>query len=107
MAKRILGWAYAVILFVFFVSSTVFAVANLVGMSNLRGDSLSTLGWGLLILNVAAPALALLAALLLGRKRGGGSKLLLLTVALCVVAAIQLDVFHLLFPIVQFGYLFQ
>ena len=107
MAKRIIGWAYAAVLLVFFVSTTVFAVANLVGVTSVRGASLSGLAWALLILNVAAPVIALLAALLLGRKRGGGSKLLLLTAALCAVAVVQLDVFHLLFPIEQIGYLFQ
>ena len=98
MMTRIVGWGYAALLLLLFVYATIAAVGNFIGVTGALGDLIGGLGYVLLILGIALPALGLAVALWLGWKRTGGQRLLLLSAALCAVAALQLELQHLVTP---------
>lgn len=96
IAKRISPWALGVLLIGLYAYATAAAVGNLIGMGTYLGDALGVLPWALLGLGVAIPAISLIVALLLTLKRGAWSRILLLAAGLCLTAAIQLEIMHLI-----------
>lgn len=98
IARRILAWAVGLILVGLYAYAVVIGVGNYIGMTTYLSAVIGTLPRVLLISGIAAPVLALGVALLLGRRRSAAMRILLLAVGLCVSAAIQLEITHLLVP---------
>lgn len=95
-AKLISAWIAAVALLALYAYATAAALGNLLGMSKFVGSALGVLPWILLVLQVAVPAISLIAALIIARGRGAGMRILLLATGICVAAAIQLEIMHLI-----------
>ncbi|MBF4462692.1 MULTISPECIES: hypothetical protein [unclassified Rathayibacter] len=71
------------------------AVGNLVGLRSYAaslGTDLNATGWIVLGLGLVLPPVSFVLALVLGRRRGLGIRIGLLVAALCVSAALSLDV---------------
>lgn len=96
IAQRVATWAMGVVLVGLYAYSTVAAVGNLIGMGTYLGDALGVLPWVLLGIGVALPAISVIVALLLAHKRGAWARILLLATGLCLTAAIQLEIMHLI-----------
>lgn len=98
MAGRIVAWVVGVVLAAMYAYLVIAGVGNLLGMSEmagLMGFSLSGFGWFWLMFGIALPAVVFVLALLLGRRRRAGARVLMLAAGLALVAAIQLEVTHL------------
>lgn len=98
MARRILLWGLGVIVTALYVYVLVSAIGNLVllpGMAAEMGLGLTGIAWFWLIFGVALPVVVYVVALFLARRRSGGIRVLVLAAAFCVVAAVQLEVLHL------------
>lgn len=96
--ERIASWVLGVLLGLVYVYLVVAAVGNVIGiveMSGLLGLELNAIGWFWLVLGVALPVAAFVVALLIGRGRRAGARLLVLAAGIAAVAAIQLEVMHL------------
>ncbi|MGD9606511.1 MAG: hypothetical protein AB7V10_03410 [Leucobacter sp.] len=96
--ERIASWVLGVLLGLVYVYLVVAAVGNVIGiveMSGLLGLELGAIGWFWLVLGVALPVAAFVVALLIGRGRRAGARLLVLAAGIAAVAAIQLEVMHL------------
>lgn len=96
IAKRISTWAIGLVLVALYVYATVAAVGNLIGMGAFLGDAFGVLPWVLLGVGVAVPAISLILALALAAQRGAWARILLLATGLCVTAAVQLEIMHLI-----------
>lgn len=94
--KLVSAWTAGILLFALYVYATMAAVGNLVGMATFVGSALGPLPWALLGLQAAIPALALVTSLLISRGRSAGMRILLLAAGICVAAAIQLEIMHLI-----------
>lgn len=98
MAGRITSWVLGVLVTLLYVYLVVAGVGNLVGISEMAavlGLSLTGAGWAWLSFGIALPLIAYGVALLIGRRRSPALRVLVLAAGLCVVAAIQLEVLHL------------
>lgn len=95
-AGRIAAWVAGILLVALYGYSVVAAVGNLVGMSGFLGAVFGPLPWMLLWAGAIVPVVALVVTLILGRGRTAGMRLLLLATGLCVAAAIQLEIMHLI-----------
>lgn len=96
--ERIASWVMGVLLGLVYVYLVVAAVGNVIGiveMSGLLGLELNAIGWFWLVLGVALPVAAFVVALMIGRGRRAGARLLVLAAGIAAVAAIQLEVMHL------------
>lgn len=71
-------------------------IGNLMGMSSFLGDALGVLAWVLLGLSIFAPIGAFIVALVVARGRSAWVRVLLLATGLCVAAAVQLEIMHLI-----------
>jgi len=70
------------------------AIGNLVGIRAYAaglGTDLNATGWTVLLLSFALPVVCFVLALVLGRRRGVAARAGLLLAALCVSAALSLD----------------
>ena len=94
--RTIGGWGAGVVLTALYAYIVIAAVGNMVGMASLLGSVLRPTAWIALGTGIAAPVIGYALALILGRGRSGGVRLLLLTTGLCVTAALQLDMLHLM-----------
>lgn len=98
MAGRIAAWVAGVLLALLYAYLVVAGVGNLIGLSGMAGTlglSLAPTGWFWLVFGIALPVLAFVAALVIGRRRGAGARLIVLAAGLALVAAVQLEVLHL------------
>lgn len=98
MAGRIVTWVLGVLLTLLYVYLVVAGVGNLIGlreMSALLGLTLNAVGWSWLLFGIVLPVIVFAVALVMGRARSAGLRLLLLATGVCVVAAVQLEVLHL------------
>ncbi|QHC66213.1 hypothetical protein GSU68_06190 [Rathayibacter sp. VKM Ac-2759] len=71
------------------------AIGNLVGLRTYAaslGTDLNPTGWTVLVLGLVLPVVCFVAAVLLGRRRGVLARTGLLVAALCLSAALSLDV---------------
>lgn len=92
-------WIIGVLLVALYAYATVAAVGNYVGVSSMLeflGMEIRPIAWVLLVAGVAIPAIALAVSLLLGRRKTPVVRLLLLGTGLCVTAALQLEIMHLI-----------
>ena len=99
MVKIVSAWVVGVLLAVLYVYAAVAAVGNVLGMIGLAGalgTGLSGSGWLWLVLGVLIPLLVLGIALWLGRRRAAWTRILLLAAGIAVVAALQIDVMHVI-----------
>lgn len=98
MAGRIAAWTAAVLITVLYAYTVVAAVGNLTGlpgMADAMGLTMTAVGWFWLWFGVLLPVVVFGLALLAGRGRRAGLRILVLATGLCVVAAVQLEVLHL------------
>jgi len=93
---RVIAWIAGILLVGLYVYETIAAVGNFIGMSGFLGSAFGPLPWFLLVVGMALPAIALILALVAGRGRGPGMRLLLLATGLTAVAAIHLEIMHLI-----------
>lgn len=97
-AGKITGIVFGVLVTLLYAYMVVAAVGNLTGitaMSGVLGLTLTGTGWFWLILGIALPPIGFAIALLLGRGRSLGLRVLVLAAGLASVAAIQLEILHL------------
>lgn len=98
MAGRIVAWGIGVLIALLYVSTVVAAAGNLIGipsMAEAMGLGITGAGWFWLWFGAIMPIAVFGIALLIGRGRRAGLRLLVLGAGLCVVAAVQLEVMHL------------
>lgn len=94
--KLISAWVAAVAILALYAYAVAAGVGNLLGMSSFLGDALGPLPWTLLGLAIFLPVGALVIALILARGRSAWVRVLLLATGLCVAAAAQLEIMHLI-----------
>ncbi|PPG62110.1 hypothetical protein C5C27_07775 [Rathayibacter sp. AY2B7] len=85
----------AVVFALFFAWDVWEAVGNLIGLRSYAaslGTDLNPTGWAVLLLGLVLPVACFVAAVLLGRRRGLPVRVGLLAAALCLSAALSLDV---------------
>lgn len=92
----VLAWAAGALICGLYAYATVAAVGNFIGMSAFLGSELGPLPWALLGLGVVLPAVVLVIVLIAGRRRSAGVRVLLLATGLTAVAAIHLEIMHLI-----------
>lgn len=98
-ARRTPGWLAATIAIVFglFYAYTAWSgLGNLLGLNTAAAaldTSLSGFGWGLLLAGVIVPIMVFGLAFWLGRRREAGPQALILLAGLCLVSALNLDIF--------------
>ena len=98
MAAKIVAWALGILLTVLYSYGVVTGVGNLLGISEMAALldlTLTVTGWFWLLFGIALPLAAFAVALLVARGRSGGQRVLILATGLAVVAAVQLEVLHL------------
>lgn len=95
-ARVVSAWVVAIGVLGLYAYAVAAGIGNLVGMSTFLGDVLGPLPWALLGLTVVAPIVALVVALILARGRTAWVRVLLLATGLCVAAAVQLEIMHLM-----------
>lgn len=98
MLRTGLVWISGILIAVLYVFAAVTAVGNLLGMLGLAeeiGVGLSVTGLIFLVIGITMPLLVLVLALMLGRGRPPGMKILLLVAGIALVAALQIDLMHL------------
>ncbi|MFT4232672.1 MAG: hypothetical protein QM606_07860 [Leucobacter sp.] len=98
MAGRILAWTVGVLLTALYASAVVAAAGNLLllpQMASAMGLGMAPLGWFWLGFGALMPVAVFGIALLIARGRGAALRLLVLAAGLGVVAAVQLEVMHL------------
>lgn len=98
MAGKVATWVFGALLILLYLYLVVAGVGNLIGMqemSALLGLTLNAVGWSWLVFGIALPVVVFAVAFLMGRKRSAGLRLMLLATGVCLVAAVQLEVLHL------------
>lgn len=98
MAARIFTWALGIVLTVLYAYGVVTGVGNLLGISEMAALldlTVTAAGWFWLVFGIALPLVGFAVALLVARGRAGGQRVLILATGLAVVAAVQLEVLHL------------
>lgn len=91
-----LAWIVGILLVGLYAYETIAAVGNFIGMSGFLGSAFGPLPWFLLVAGMVFPAIALVISLIAGRGRGPAMRLLLLAAGLTGVAAIHLEIMHLI-----------
>lgn len=95
-AKVISAWIAGVAILALYAYAVAAGIGNLMGMSAFLGEALGPLPWTLLGLAIAVPVIALLASLFAARGKSAWVRVLLLATGLCVSAAVQLEIMHLI-----------
>jgi len=98
MAAKISAWVVGVLVSLLYAWLVVAGIGNIFGlqqMASLLGLGLTGTGWFWLIVGVALPIVVFLLALVTGRRRGAGTRVLVLAAGLALVAAVQLEILHL------------
>lgn len=98
MAGKVTAWVIGVLVTLLYAYLVVAGVGNLLGlteMSTLLGLTLSGAGWFWVIFGIALPVAGFAAALVIARGASGAVRVLVLAAGLAVVAAVQLEVLHL------------
>lgn len=98
MARRITVWAAAALLTALYIYTVIAAIGNAVllpQMADSMGLGISGAGWFWLVFGIALPVLVYALALLIGKGRTAGPLLLVIAAGLGLVAAVQLEVLHL------------
>lgn len=98
MAGRIVAWVVGVLLTGLYASAVVAGAGNAVllpRMAENMGLGISGAGWFWLGFGIALPVAVFALALLLGRGRSAAMRVLLLATGIALVAAVQLEVMHL------------
>ncbi|MGK0715550.1 hypothetical protein [Leucobacter sp. W1153] len=98
MAGRLTTWILGALVTVLYLYLVVAGVGNLLGlteMSALLGLSLTGTGWFWVVFGIALPVVGYAAALLIARGKSAALRVLVLATGLAVVAAVQLEVLHL------------
>lgn len=106
MLRLITAWIAGLVLATLYLYAAVAAVGNLIGMTGLAAAldvGLSVSGWLWLIAGILIPLLVMGLALWLGRRRSAWARILLLAAGVAVVAALQIDVMHLIPDSSYFG----
>ena len=92
---RRIAWIWIAALFsLAFLWQVYGAVSNLVawlGFANVLGEQLTATAWVVLLLGIAIPVVAFVAAVLLGRRRSRVGFALVLLLAVCVSEALSLS----------------
>ena len=97
-AGRITAWSVGIIITGLYAYTVVAAIGNFVMLPEMgaaAGYGITPVGWWWLAFGVALPVVAYALALLIGRGRSASLRLLVLTAGICTVAALQLEVMHL------------
>lgn len=98
MAGKIASWVIGLIITALYASTVVAAVGNIIGVPSMAeaiGLGISGTGWFWLWLGVVLPVVVFGIALLFGRGRRAAARVLILGTGLCVLAAVQLEILHL------------
>ncbi len=98
MIGKVLSWVVGTLIGLLYVYLVVSGVGNLLGlreMSALLGLSLTPAGWFWVLFGIALPLVGAALALVMGRGKPAGIRVLLLATGLALVAAVQLEVLHL------------
>lgn len=98
MGARITAWVLGIIVSLLYVATVIAAIGNLVLLPQLGaeiGYDITSFGWFWLGFGILMPVIAFALALLIARKRRPAMRVLVLVAGLAVVAAIQLEVLHL------------
>ena len=98
MTGKIVAWTAGVLITALYVYTVVAAVGNVIllpQMAATLGVGLTPIGWGWLVFGVALPVVVYGLALLVARRRTAGPRILVLAAGLCLVAAVQLEVLHM------------
>lgn len=98
MVGRIIAWVAGLLLIGLYASAAVAAVGNAIMLPEMAGSlglGISVSGWFWLVFGIALPVFVLALALLLGRGRTAAMRVLLLAAGIGLVAAVQLEVLHL------------
>ncbi|MFV0433915.1 MAG: hypothetical protein ACK5LO_08055 [Leucobacter sp.] len=98
MAGKIVAWVVGLLLTGLYVSVVVAGIGNIVllpDMAASMGLSMTAVGWFWLSFGIALPVVAFALALLFGRGRSAAMRLLVLATGIGVVAAVQLEIMHL------------
>lgn len=97
MNARLIGaWIAGVLLTALYAYAVIAGIGNLIGMSTFLGDALGVLPWTLLGLAVFLPIGAFIVSLIVATGRSAWVRILLLATGLCVAAAGQLEIMHLI-----------
>jgi len=98
MAGKVATWGIGGLVTLLYVYLVVAGIGNLLGlteMSALLGLSLTGAGWFWVLFGIALPAVGFAVALLIARGKSDAMRVLVLATGLAVVAAVQLEVLHL------------
>lgn len=98
MAKRITAWIAGILITGLYVSVVVAAIGNLLllpQMGTSLGLGIAPAGWFWLCFGLLLPVVVYALALAIARRRSAGLRILVLAAGLCLVAAVQLEVLHL------------
>lgn len=98
MVGRIVAWGIGLLLTGLYASTVVSSAGNLVllpQMAESMGLGITPTGWFWLGFGVLMPVAVYALALVIGRRRSAALRLLVLAAGLGVVAAVQLEVMHL------------
>ncbi|MGO2138963.1 MAG: hypothetical protein ACTH30_01015 [Leucobacter sp.] len=95
-AKLISAWVAGVLILALYAYGVVAAIGNLMGMSTFLGEALGPLPWALLGIAIFVPIGAIIVSLIVARGRTAWVRVLLLATGLCVTAAVQLEIMHLM-----------
>lgn len=106
MTRKIISWAIGIVITALYAYMVVAAIGNVVLLPQLAatmGLAMTTIGWFWLGVGVALPVVVYAVALVIARKSGAAVRLLVLFTGLCVAAAIQLELLHLVPQTSYFG----
>lgn len=92
----ITAWIAGIAILALYAYAVAAGIGNFLGMSTFLGSALGPLPWALLGLAVLAPIAAFVISLVVARGRSAWVRLLLLATGLCVAAAVQLEIMHLI-----------
>lgn len=98
MTGKIVAWAVGLLLTGLYVSVVVAGIGNMLLLPEMAGSmglGMTVAGWFWLGFGVALPVIVFALALLVGRGRPAAMRLLVLATGIGVVAAVQLEVMHL------------
>lgn len=93
-----MAWVIGLLLALLYGYLVVTGIGNVIGLGQMAaalGLGITPVGWFWLSFGIVLPLAVLVVALLIGRGRGAVQRILLLATGLAVVAAVQLEVTHL------------
>lgn len=94
--RLISAWVAGAVLAALYVYATIAAIGNLFGMGQFLGEALGVLPWALLGIGVIIPAIAFVLSFVVAHGRSAWVKVLVLASGLCLAAAVQLEIMHLI-----------